>query len=1030
MNAPSVLAVLVVHDGAAWIQRVLASLARQTHARLGVLAIDNGSSDGSVEILERVLGPRRVVRTGENRGFPAAMRRAMELPAAREADYLLFMHDDAALETEAVARLVEAAERMDGVGVVGPKVLDWDDPSVLREVGFAADRFGFPHSPLESDEIDQGQYDAPREVLFVSSAAMLVARDAWTRTGPPDDRLAPCHADLGFCWRVHLAGYRVVVAPRAVAFHRTASEQGERRRGPSGRERYHVERAALATLLTNRRLLSLLWLLPAFAVQGVVRLAMALLSRRFDQAGQMLAAWGWNITHLPGTIARRARVQAGRRRSDRDIGRFMTAGSPIQRWVQQGSTLLTGSRTASVEPGEEPEDVPLRQRVTSLLVVHPVAVGLSLAVIVTLLAFREVLFASTIEGAVFPVLPDSPGAFFGELGSSWRTFGFGGAHAPSPALALLGAGSFLTLGTPAILGKLIVALTPLLAGVSCYRAIARLRVPGVSAVTAAAAYALSSLTLWTASEGRIGEAALIVAVPWVWARSIDAFAARSPAHPWRFAVATGMGLAVAISFYPSVWIAVVAIPVSLVALPERGGNAGRGFGLMMLSVLVAGALVFPFVLTLVFAGGTGLAHPGVPDFLDLLRLAPHASRGAGPSAYFLPIAALLSFVVIESPGARTAWRSLITTVAMVVLAWMAAAGYLPEVAASTPAFLAVAAFSMSSLIGLATASLFVSVRRTAFGTRQVLVAALGAIVGLGVAAQALSVLPGSWAVGGRRIAPAWPVVASSDPSGDFRTLWLRRPDGRPFAPPGGDPQGVVASGAASVAYGVTGRDGRSALAIASPAFGSAYERLEVTLGAILSGRTRHGGSLLAPFAIRYVVAEPGTLPPATASRLADQVDIDLVQRAGGLLLFRNARALPEAAALPGEVAAAARTDELLAPTAIDPGVAQPLQGGGDHWTGAASPGGLVLVSDEYDAGWGTGTTTVFPAFGWALAAESADGTVDLRFGGRVPWLLQLAALVALWISALWVVRRRPSEEAPTRPHRRTAEAPVAHAGVR
>src|SRR5919106_6295708 len=112
MDIPSVLAVVVVRDGAAWIRRTLSSLARQTHPRVGVLAIDNASSDGSVEILEQLLGPRRVLRMREDRGFPAAVRRALELPAAAEADFLLLLHDDTTLEPETVARLVEEAQRV------------------------------------------------------------------------------------------------------------------------------------------------------------------------------------------------------------------------------------------------------------------------------------------------------------------------------------------------------------------------------------------------------------------------------------------------------------------------------------------------------------------------------------------------------------------------------------------------------------------------------------------------------------------------------------------------------------------------------------------------------------------------------------------------------------------------------------------------------------------------------------------------------------------------------------------------------
>ena len=187
-NPPSVLAILVVHDAARWLRSTLAALARQTHPRLGVLAVDNASTDESPELLRSILGKGRVLRLERNVGFGAAVGRALAVPAAAEADYVLVMHDDAALAPDAVARMIEAAERVPGVGLVGAKILDARRPGVLLEIGHSSDRFGNPYSPLEEGEIDQGQYDATREVLYVSSSAMLGCSIGGVCGGRRDDR--------------------------------------------------------------------------------------------------------------------------------------------------------------------------------------------------------------------------------------------------------------------------------------------------------------------------------------------------------------------------------------------------------------------------------------------------------------------------------------------------------------------------------------------------------------------------------------------------------------------------------------------------------------------------------------------------------------------------------------------------------------------------------------------------------------------------------------------------------------------------
>src|SRR5438270_8696353 len=112
----SVAVVLVVRDAARWLRDCVHALSEQTHPRLGIVAVDNASTDGSRELLQQALGPERVVALGENRGLPGAVRAALEMPVVREADYLLILHDDTVLSPDAVARMVEAAEQIERVG--------------------------------------------------------------------------------------------------------------------------------------------------------------------------------------------------------------------------------------------------------------------------------------------------------------------------------------------------------------------------------------------------------------------------------------------------------------------------------------------------------------------------------------------------------------------------------------------------------------------------------------------------------------------------------------------------------------------------------------------------------------------------------------------------------------------------------------------------------------------------------------------------------------------------------------------------
>ena len=95
-------------------------------------------------------------------------------------------------------------------------------------VGVSIDGDGRRVTGLEQREHDQGQHDGVRDVLAVSSAGMLIRQDVWEELAGFDPHLPLYRDDVDFCWRVHRAGGRVLVAADAVLHHRETSAHGRR----------------------------------------------------------------------------------------------------------------------------------------------------------------------------------------------------------------------------------------------------------------------------------------------------------------------------------------------------------------------------------------------------------------------------------------------------------------------------------------------------------------------------------------------------------------------------------------------------------------------------------------------------------------------------------------------------------------------------------------------------------------------------------------------------------------------------------
>jgi GT2 family glycosyltransferase len=1017
-----VLVVLVSRDGAAWLRECLRALSTQTYPRLGVIAVDNGSTDGSLDLLRRSLGEERVLSRPDNPGLPAAVQEALAIPAARGADFFLVLHDDAALDPEAIWRMVEVAHRIEGVGIVGPKVVDWDDPTILREVGLSTDRFGYPYSPLEHDEVDHGQYDRVREVLFVSSAAMLVSRAAFERAGPPDERFASSREDLDFCWRARIAGFRVVMTPLARARHRGATARGERpastKRGRS-RVRYEAERAGLAAILKNYGLLSLLWVLPLYAIQGLGKTVLWAVSRRFDDVWQTVEAWLWNIAHLPGTIRRRVRAQSVRTVPDRSVRRYMApATARMRRWTEAATGVMFGqqARDRAAEDREGIEDLefeepaPLSRRALSFARAHPIVSALFLLVVVGVLADRFLVGSSPLTGGALAAPPSTPSAYFRELLSSARTTGLGGPQPASPALGFLGVISFVLGASTWLAVKALLILLPPAAGWTFYRTFVRETGHRGPAVVGAVCYALSATLLWAFSQGRIPVLVMLAVLPAFAGRIWLAFERRG-VHPVRFIAATGIVLAAGIAFFPGMALAAGLLVVPWLVVPAPAATRARrwpmALGLLVAGVAAAAALLLPLTIDLVAGGGHGLASlVGRPSFSSLARLAPDGGTGSWAIAWFLPAAALLSYTLVQG-SARPATRYLVIGVAAVFLAWASTVGALPRALTNPSAYLAVAALAYSALVVYGLASVIPRMGEFSFGYRQVAVVAVVALLGGGLTLQALLAARGDWAIGSDRLPAAWSLVGDSAPGG-YRVLFLGRLSGEPMVPPGGDPANTVTVGGVSLRYGITDQTGATALDTGRVGRGPGYGVLERVVGDLTTGSTDHVGALLAPFGIRYIVSAPGDLPPAIEQGLAEQADIDRVP-AMGLTIYRDPTAWHEATAT--------KQPELVKPALAGPSAASglppnegnvlhPVNGG---FEGTASGAGAAFVADQFAGGWrvaGNERTSPDQVFGWAMRLPvGGAGTMRVLQPSQTPRDLEIAFIALAWLVALWITRR-------------------------
>ena len=193
-----------------------------------VLVVDNGSSDGSVELVRERFPAVEVIANASNRGYAAANNQGVARARGR---YVLLLNSDAEVEPEALRTLVAYADEHPEAGVIGPKLLNPD--GTLQPSG---GRFPTPASTVASllglNRLTgrprygtRRDYNVPAEVDEVSGAAMLIRRDVISQIGGLDEGFAWGYEDIDFCLRARRAGWRVQYVPAARVVHQWGASQ-------------------------------------------------------------------------------------------------------------------------------------------------------------------------------------------------------------------------------------------------------------------------------------------------------------------------------------------------------------------------------------------------------------------------------------------------------------------------------------------------------------------------------------------------------------------------------------------------------------------------------------------------------------------------------------------------------------------------------------------------------------------------------------------------------------------------------------
>jgi GT2 family glycosyltransferase len=238
-------AVIVNRDRAQLLAAALRSLEAAlaaVGARGETVVVDNGSSDGSAELVARDFPSVRWIQLDANMGFPTAVEAGIE---ATSSPWVLLLNNDAAIEPDALER-VFAAPIADDVGTVAMQMRFSSRPEIVNSAGIGVDVLGVSYDRCLGTPVD-GLASEPCEVFGASAGAGLYRRAMLEEIGGFDRGFFLYLEDVDVAWRARMAGWRAIYVPEAVVWH----DHSATSRHGSSFKYFHVGRGRVRLIARN-----------------------------------------------------------------------------------------------------------------------------------------------------------------------------------------------------------------------------------------------------------------------------------------------------------------------------------------------------------------------------------------------------------------------------------------------------------------------------------------------------------------------------------------------------------------------------------------------------------------------------------------------------------------------------------------------------------------------------------------------------------------------------------------------------------
>ncbi len=219
MINPYVITVILNTNRCVDTLEALASLEKSTYENHSVIVLDNASTDNSIASIKKEFPEVEIIQLTENLGYAGNNNVGIEAAIQKGADWVFVLNEDTVLANACLEFLVAIGEGDPSIGIVGPMVYHYDTPETIQSAGGSLGPY-WQSNHIGQNEQDDGQFDRPRDVEWISGCAIMVRRSAIQKVGALDARFFYYWEETEWCLRISRDGWRIVFVPQAKLWHK------------------------------------------------------------------------------------------------------------------------------------------------------------------------------------------------------------------------------------------------------------------------------------------------------------------------------------------------------------------------------------------------------------------------------------------------------------------------------------------------------------------------------------------------------------------------------------------------------------------------------------------------------------------------------------------------------------------------------------------------------------------------------------------------------------------------------------------